>query len=75
MEPGKITTEIDMLSISQKLLMAQDIWNSIARESGSLLMPEWQINELDKRYEHHKDGKSTLYDWQDVHSRIREKYK
>ena len=62
MEPDKITAEINMLSVSQKLLMAQDIWDSIARESGNLLMPEWQKNELDKRYKHCKDGKATMHD-------------
>lgn len=75
MEPDKITAEINMLSVSQKILMAQDIWDSIARESGSLLMPEWQKKELNKRYKDYKDGKSTLHDWQDVHSRLPEKYK
>ena len=75
MEPDKITAEINMLSVSQKLLIAQDIWDSIARESGSLLMPEWQKKELDKRYMHYKDGKSKLHDWQDVHNELRERYK
>ena len=75
MEPDKITAEINMLTVSQKIIIAQDIWDSIARESGSLLMPEWQKNELDKRYKYYKDKKSTLHDWQDVHSSLREKYK
>lgn len=75
MEPDKITAEINMLSLPQKLLLAQDIWDSIAREGGNLSMPEWQKTELDRRYSHYKEGKSTLHDWQDVHSELREKYK
>lgn len=75
MKLDKITSEINMLSVTQKLLIAQDIWDSIARESGSLPMPEWQKNELDKRYENYKDGELSLHDWQDVHNKLRNKYK
>ena len=75
MEPDKLAAEISMLSVPQKLLMAQDIWDSIAKDSGNLCMPEWQKNELDKRYKQYQDGSSTLYDWQSVHNKLREKYK
>ncbi len=70
MEPDKIVNEINMLSLSQKLLLAQDIWDSIASEGGNLSMPEWQKNELDKRYRHYKEGKLTLHDWHEVHSEL-----
>ncbi len=46
MEPDKIASEIKRLSLSQKLILAQDIWDSIALESGKLPMPEWQKSEL-----------------------------
>jgi putative addiction module component (TIGR02574 family) len=74
-EPDKIVDEINMLSLSQKLLLAQDIWDSIASEGGNLSMPEWQKNELDRRYRHYKEGKFTMHDWQHVHSELREKHK
>jgi len=41
MEPDKITAEINRLSLTQKLILTQDIWDSIARDSGKLSMPEW----------------------------------
>jgi putative addiction module component (TIGR02574 family) len=75
MEPDKIADEINMLSLSQKLLLVQDIWDSIASEGGNLSMPEWQKNELDKRYRNYKDGDLSLHDWQDVHNELREKHK
>ncbi len=75
MEPDKIAAEINRLSLPQKLILTQDIWDSIARESGKLSMPEWQKNELEKRYEHYKQGKMELHNWQDVHSELRERYK
>ncbi len=75
MDPTELTAEINMLSLPQKLLLAQDIWDSIARASGNLPLPEWQKNELDKRYSDFKEGKSTLHDWQDVHGELRAMYK
>ena len=36
MHPETIAQEIDKLSISQKLLLTQDIWDSIAREGHKL---------------------------------------
>lgn len=75
MEPAQIAFEINKLSLPQKLILAQDIWDSISRDSGKLTMPEWQKNELEKRYEHYKQGKMKLHNWQDVHSELRERYK
>ena len=75
MEPDKITAEINRLSLTQKLIMAQDIWDSIARESGKLPMPQWQKKELEKRYAQYKQGKMELYDWPEVHSDLRARHK
>ena len=75
MEPDKIIAEINRLSLPQKLILTQDIWDSIARESGQLSMPEWQKNELEKRYSQYKQGKVELHDWQEVHSGLRARYK
>jgi putative addiction module component (TIGR02574 family) len=72
MEPNKITDEINRLSMPQKLILAQDIWDSIALESGKLPMPKWQKNELDKRYGQYKQDKMGLHDWKKVHSKLRE---
>ncbi len=75
MEPAKIADEIKMLSLPQRLLLAQDIWDTIALESDKLPMPEWQRNELDKRYDQYKQGKLELHDWQEVHHELRDRYK
>ena len=75
MEPNKISAEINKLSLAQKLILAQDIWDSIARESGKLPMPQWQRKELEKRYAQYKQGKIELHDWQEVHDGLRSKYK
>ena len=71
MELDEITSEINRLSATQKLIIVQDIWDSIAQESNRLSMPEWQKKELSKRYARYKNGKTNLHDWQAVHDKLR----
>jgi putative addiction module component (TIGR02574 family) len=75
MDTNKIVDEIKLLSIPQRLLLAQDIWDTIALEGDRLPMPEWQKHELDKRYALYKQDKTELHDWQKVHHQLRETYK
>ncbi len=71
MELDKITSEINKLSLPQKLILAQDIWDSIALEEGNLSMPEWQKRELGRRYSEFQKGNLALHDWREVHEELR----
>ncbi len=75
MRPEKIKDEISKLELSEKLLLVEDIWDSIAAGNSELPMPEWQKMELDRRYQQYKEGKLGLHDWKMVHEELREKYK
>ncbi len=75
MEPNKISAEISRLSLQQKLILAQDIWDSIALEANNLPMPEWQKKELEKRYGQFKQDLVELHDWQQIHNELRERHK
>ncbi len=75
MKSKEIIKEIDNLGLSEKLILVEDIWDSIARNNAELPMPEWQKTELDKRYSDYKNGKLELHDWQGVHEELRQKYK
>ena len=75
MNPDKIASEIVKLSVAQKLISAQDIWDAIALESGKLPMSEWQKTELEKRYGQYKQEKLEMHDWREVHEELREKYR
>ncbi len=52
-------------------MLVQDIWDSIARESDQLPLPEWQKQELEKRYSQYQKSGLELHDWQDVHDTLR----
>ena len=75
MRPDEIKKEINELSLSEKLLLVEDIWDSIAADNLELPMPTWQKNELDKRYKEYKEGKLGLHNWEEVHKEIRKKYR
>ena len=71
----KLIDEINNLELSEKLLLVEDILDSIAASNSELPMPEWQEKELDRRYQKYKEGKLDLHDWKMVHEELREKYK
>ena len=64
MSPNQLIKEIDKLDLSEKLILVEDIWDSIARSNSELPLPEWQKVELDKRYKEYKSGKPKLHDKQ-----------
>jgi putative addiction module component (TIGR02574 family) len=74
MRPDEIKQEIGKLNLSEKLLLIEDVWDSIAQSNTELPLPEWQKRELDKRYKEYTEGKQTLHEWQSVHEEIRNKY-
>ena len=74
MTSEQIKDEISRLGLSEKLLLVEDIWDSIAASNSEIPMPMWQKKELDKRYEEYKEGKLELHDWKDIHKGLRDKY-
>ena len=75
MRPEEIKAEISRLELSEKLLLVEDIWDSIAASNAELPLPEWQKKELDIRYQEYKKGNLDLYDWKAVHEDLRQKFK
>ena len=62
MRPDQIKDEINRLDLSEKPLLVEYIWDSIAAGNSELPMPEWQKQELDRRYKEYKEGKLGLHD-------------
>jgi putative addiction module component (TIGR02574 family) len=75
MKADQIRSEIENLELSEKLRLVEEIWDSIAASNSELPMPDWQKQELDKRYNEYKEGKLKLHDWRSVHEDLRKKYK
>ncbi|QTA91248.1 addiction module protein [Desulfonema magnum] len=75
MRAEEIRQEVSRLGLAEKLLLVEDVWDSIALGNSELPLPEWQKRELDKRYEEYKTGKQNLHDWKSVHETLRNEYK
>jgi putative addiction module component (TIGR02574 family) len=69
-----ISKEIAQLELSEKLLLVEDIWDSIALNNAELPISNQQKQELDQRYVSYQTGKESLEDWQTVHAQLRAKY-
>ena len=48
MRPEQIIDEVGRLGLSEKLLLVEDIWDSIVDSNSEIPMPMWQKRELDR---------------------------
>jgi putative addiction module component (TIGR02574 family) len=64
--------EISQLSASEKLLLVEDIWDQIAKDSDiqHFPLPNSQRLELDRRYQDFLQNPSEGSSWSDVKRRI-----
>jgi putative addiction module component (TIGR02574 family) len=74
-QSNDIIKEIENLCLSEKLILVEDIWDSIARYNAEPPLQEWQKSELNKRYSDYKNGELKLHNWEDIHENLRNKYK
>jgi putative addiction module component (TIGR02574 family) len=56
--------EILKLSAAEKILMVEEIWGSIEKESVDVLPS--QRDELDKRLKRYQEGATKFFSWEDV---------
>ena len=73
MKPEQIKLEVERLELSEKLILVEDIWDSIAESNSKLPISPWQKKELDKRYEAYQKGDLELYSWDDINKSIQKK--
>ena len=73
MEPKTLIAAFDKLEMSEKIVMIEDLWDSIAKSNDSIPLPEWQKAELSKRYQEFLGQKLPLHSWSNVHDELRNK--
>jgi putative addiction module component (TIGR02574 family) len=62
------------LSISERILLVEEIWNSIVAETDALEMKDAEKKLIDERLEAHRRNPEAGSSWEDVYRRITEKY-
>ncbi len=75
MRPDEIIEAINQLELSEKLLLVEDVWDTIAADNSEMPMPEWHKRELDRRLKAYQNGDLELHDWKSVHEGLRDRYK
>lgn len=63
-----IRDRIKKLSVSERILLAEDIWDSIAEENKTFELTSAQKEELDKRLEALKQNPNTGRSWEEIRS-------
>ena len=63
----------EQLSVHERLLLVEDIWDSIARSCGAdLPIPEWQKTELARRRQKYLQNPDSAIPWSEVKRSILE---
>lgn len=62
--------EILRLSTAEKILLVEDLWNSIAADQSSIPVPQSHKDELEKRLKRYKAHPGDLLSLKELQSRI-----
>ncbi len=71
MEPLFDISELKKLSIAERILIVEQIWDSIAAEQEHLELTKEQRDELDKRIADYYSSPDEGYSWEEVKNRVK----
>lgn len=63
------TIEIDKYSDAEKIILAEQLWDSVSKEN--LTLSDEVIAELDTRLKNLEDKKTKLFSWTDVKAHLK----
>jgi len=61
---------IDRLSVEERLVLVEDLWDSIAEESAATPLTDAQRAELDRRLTEHEASPDDVVPWEEVKASI-----
>ena len=64
------TLGIDQLSVAQRILLVEEIWDSIAAEAEQAPLSEAQQEDLQRRLESYAENPKSGSSWEDVKARL-----
>jgi putative addiction module component (TIGR02574 family) len=62
--------DLSQLSVAERIIVVEQIWDSIAAEQGTLPLTPAQEAELDRRLESYRKSPTTGDSWENVKARI-----
>ena len=58
--------ELETLPVPERLQLVEDLWDSIARSNAEIPIPQWQIDELDRRKQNYLRNPDSGRTWDEV---------
>ena len=62
--------EIDQLSIQEKIMLVEDLWDNISANESDIPLPQSHISELDSRLERYKSNPGNLLSLEELQARV-----
>jgi putative addiction module component (TIGR02574 family) len=72
MSPTLKTLGLDQLSVAERILLVEEIWDSIAAEAENLPLSEAQQQDLKRRVAAYEDNPKAGSTWEEVKARLLE---
>ena len=70
-EPLAISSELKKISVAEKILIAEEIWDSIVKDPENFKLSGEQRNELDRRLAGYYSSPDDGYSWENIKNRIK----
>jgi putative addiction module component (TIGR02574 family) len=64
--------DLETLSVPERVQLVEDLWDSIARSSVTLPVPQWQKDELDRRKQNYLLNPDSGLTWDRVKQAVLE---
>jgi putative addiction module component (TIGR02574 family) len=61
---------LDALTVDERILLAEELWESVAEKDATCPIPDWQIQELERRLEAAKANPEAGIPWEVVKARL-----
>ncbi len=73
MDIATTLNEITALSVEERIVLVQAIWDSIAAEQAYPNLTEAQKDELDRRIDHYKNDPDNILTWGEIKASVKKK--
>ncbi|MCR4412815.1 MAG: addiction module protein [Thermoguttaceae bacterium] len=64
--------ELLQLSVDERLEIVERVWESLASSGQTIPVPDWHLEELDRREEMQQRNPVAMLSWEEVKQRLRE---
>lgn len=63
---NELTQELLKLSIAERIQLAEDLWDSVAKDAAQVPVSESQLAELERRLERFSENPDATRPWEEV---------